>query len=387
MTNFVVQPKKRIESIDIVRGLIMAIMALDHTRDFFMPQNFNPTDLTKASTALFLTRFVTHFCAPTFVFLAGTGAFLSFSRGKTKAEASRFLFTRGLWLILLELTIIQFGWAVNIDYHFIFVQVIWALGVSMVVLSGLIFLPRAVIAAFGLILIFGHNALDGIKPSSFAYPMNSIWTILHVQGIAKLGEHSQAFILYPLIPWIGVMALGYVFGGIFKMDAAKRQPILIGIGLSSWLLFIVLRYFNIYGDPDNWVDQGVWHRTVLSFVNVQKYPPSLDYLLITLGMCNLLLAAFEYASNWFTRIMLVFGRVPLFYYILHLYLLHLMGIITYLAVTGHAPSANTPGQASPSAPLYVVYLIWLAAVTLLYFPCRWYMKYKMTHKQWWLSYL
>lgn len=383
MTDFVVQPKKRIDSIDIVRGLIMVIMALDHARDFFMPQQFDPTDLTKASTSLFLTRFITHFCAPTFVFLAGTGAFLSFSRGKTKGEAAKFLITRGLWLILLEFTIIRFGWALNIAFDFVFVQVIWALGVSMIVLAGLIYLPRGVIAAFALIMIFGHNALDGIKVSQLPAPWGTIWGILHVQGIIQLTGYTKAFILYPLIPWIGVMALGYVFGTIFKLDAGKRRPLLVAIGLSSLALFVILRFLNVYGDPNHWTDQGVWHRTILSFINVQKYPPSLDYLLITLGVCNLLLAAFEYAENGFTKIIIVFGRVPMFYYILHLYLLRLMAFIAYLVVTSNGSGAKAQG----GAPLYFVYLMWLLAIIILYFPCRWYMRYKMTHKQWWLSYL
>lgn len=383
MTDFVVQPKKRIDSIDITRGLIMVIMALDHARDFFMPQQFDPTDLTKASTSLFLTRFITHFCAPTFVFLAGTGAFLSFSRGKTKGEAAKFLLSRGIWLVLLELTVIRFGWSLNIKFDFIFIQVIWALGISMIVLAGLIYLPRAVIAAFGLILIFGHNALDGVKAEQLQAPWGTVWSILHIQGIIQLTDYTKVFVLYPLIPWIGVMALGYVFGEIFKLDSSKRQPLLLTIGLSSLALFVLLRFFNIYGDPNAWTDQGVWHRTLLSFINVQKYPPSLDYLLVTLGVCNLLLAAFEYTSNRFTNIMVIFGRVPMFYYILHLYLLRLMAFIAYLVVT----AGNKGEEPKEGAPLYFVYLMWLLGVFILYFPCRWYMKYKMTHKQWWLSYL
>ncbi|MBE9585414.1 DUF1624 domain-containing protein [Mucilaginibacter sp. JRF] len=383
MTDFVVKPKKRIDSIDITRGLIMVIMALDHTRDFFMPQQFDPTDLTRASTSLFLTRFITHFCAPTFVFLAGTSAFLFFSNGKTKGEAAKFLITRGLWLVFLEFTVIRFGWALNLNFDFVFVQVIWALGISMIALAGLIYLPRAAIAAIGLIMIFGHNALDGIKTDQMPAPWGTVWSFLHVQTIVQLTSYTKVFILYPLIPWIGVMAVGYVFGGLFKLDSAKRKPLLITIGLSSLALFVVLRLVNIYGDPNQWTDQGVWYRTILSFINVQKYPPSLDYLLITLGACNLLLAAFENAENGFTRIMVLFGRVPMFYYILHLYLLRLMAFIAYLIVK----TANNGTPPKDGASLYFVYLMWALAIFILYFPCRWYMKYKMTHKQWWLSYL
>ncbi len=372
MTTLATPSKKRIDSIDILRGMVMVIMALDHTRDFFTKLQYNPVDLTRASTALFLTRFITHYCAATFVFLAGTGAFLYLSRGKTKADAFKFLVSRGIWLIFLELTVIYVAWG---EGHFL--QVIWAIGVSMIVLGFLIYLPVPVIAAFGLLLIFGHNAFDNVDMSSFSTTGKTLWMFLHVQGLATMFGTSF-FIMYPLVPWVGVMAVGYSFGTLFTIDAAKRKKILLTLGFSAIVLFILLRYFNIYGDASHWSYQGNVHRTILSFINVQKYPPSLDYLLITLGPGMILLALLEGSGNMLTNIFVVFGRVPLFYYILHLYLLHLMAILAAV-ITGQHKGVNF------SLPM--VYVMWLTAVFILYFPSKWFMKYKREHKQWWLGYL
>ncbi len=373
MTTLTASPKKRIDSIDILRGIVMIIMALDHTRDFFTRLNYDPTDLTHASTALFLTRFITHYCAATFVFLAGTGAFLYLSRGKTKFEAFKFLLSRGLWLIILECTLVHWGWGMGL-----FLQVIWVIGLSMVILSLLIWLPVPVITAFGLILIFGHNLLDHVNASAFSATGKTLWTFLHVQGMVHIWGYGNAFLMYPLVPWVGVMAAGYGFGTLYTRDAAKRKKTLTILGFSAIVLFIAIRYFNIYGDPSLWIYEGNIHRTILSFIDVQKYPPSLDYMLITLGPGLLFLAWVEGKSNALTNIFVVYGRVPLFYYILHLYLLHLMAILAGV-ITG-----NHQGVA---VGLPIVYLIWLTAVSILYFPCRWYMKYKREHKQWWLGYL
>ncbi|MEO8884452.1 MAG: heparan-alpha-glucosaminide N-acetyltransferase domain-containing protein [Mucilaginibacter sp.] len=372
MTGIAITSKKRIDSIDILRGIVMVIMALDHTRDFFQPIDFDPTDLTKASTALFLTRFITHYCAATFVFLAGTSAFLYLSRGKTKAQAAKFLLSRGLWLVLLELTIIHWGWGAEL-----FLQVIWAIGISMMVLALLIYLPKPVILIFGLLLIFGHDLFDHINTSSFTPTEQLAWAFLHVQQPVTLWGNSF-LVLYPLIPWVGVMATGYCFGTLFTLGAAVRKKWLLTLGLSAIGLFVIIRYFNFYGDASLWTTQGNLHRTILSFIDVSKYPPSLDYLLITLGPGMLLLAILENTQNTLTNIFVVYGRVPLFYYILHLYLLRLLSII--------AGSISGLGD-KLSVGLPYVYLVWLFAVSLLYFPCRWYMKYKKDHKQWWLSYL
>jgi len=377
MTLAEIQPKKRIESIDIMRGIVMVVMALDHTRDFLTNLDYQPTDLSKASSILFLTRFVTHFCAATFVFLAGTSAFLTISRGKTKNQAARFLVSRGLWLIFLELTIVRFGWIMDLDYHFLFLQVIWAIGCSMLVLAVLIYLPMPVIAAFGFILIFGHDLLDHFTAAGLPRVETTIWDFLHISGIVNIGPVT-VMVFYPLVPWIGIMAVGYCFGSLYKMDAAKRQKLLITFGCSAILLFIAIRAFNFYGDPANWTDQHIWYRDILSFIDVSKYPPSLDYVLITLGPVMLLLAAFEHVHSRLSDIFLVYGRVPLFYYLLHLYLLRLLMFATFFIADKHK---------GYSFSLWVVYAVWLLAVFILYFPCRWFMRYKQTHKQWWLSYL
>jgi len=377
MTPVAVPAKKRIESIDVMRGIVMVVMALDHCRDFLTHLNYDPTDLSKASSILFLTRFVTHYCAATFVFLAGTSAYLSISRGKTKNEAAKFLLSRGLWLVFLELTIIRFGWIMDLDYHFIFLQVIWAIGISMIVLAALIYLPLSAIAAVGFILIFGHDLFDNISTATFSLASKDIWDILHVGGMVSFGNINVLF-FYPLIPWIGVMALGYCFGTLFKMDDPKRRKLLVTFGIGAIALFIAIRSFNFYGDPSNWTNQYSWYRDVLSFIDVSKYPPSLDYLLITLGPVMLMLAALENVHNRITSIFLVYGRVPLFYYILHLYLARLLCFLTFVVM------GKKHGY---SFPLDTVYIIWLLVVFILYFPCRWFMKYKQTHKQWWLSYL
>ncbi|MFD2873263.1 DUF1624 domain-containing protein [Mucilaginibacter ximonensis] len=372
-------PKKRIDSIDILRGIVMCIMAIDHTRDFFMAEHFDPTDLTRASTALFLTRFITHYCAATFVFLAGTGAFLSLNRGKTKIEASKFLLSRGLWLVFLEFTVIHWAWGGGQ-----FLQVIWAIGISMMILGLLIYLPLPVVGVFGVILIFGHDLLDGISMSGMSAGEKNWWTFLHVQGMGRIFG-MDVFVLYPLVPWIGVMAAGYAFGKLFTIDAAKRKHILIILGSSAIALFIIIRYFGIYGDRTTWTYQGNLHRTILSFIDVSKYPPSLDYLLITLGPGMLFLAFVEGVSNKITDIFVIFGRVPLFYYILHIYLIHLMAIV--LGYFFSLPQSLLPGPGPDGFSLAGVYLVWLCVVVILYFPCRWFMNYKRTHKQWWLSYL
>ena len=377
MTSVAVPAKKRIESIDIMRGIVMVVMALDHCRDFLTHLNYDPTDLSKASSFLFLTRFVTHFCAATFVFLAGTSAYLSISRGKTKNEAAKFLLSRGLWLVFLELTIIRFGWIMDLDYHFIFLQVIWAIGVSMVLLAALVYLPLPAIAAVGFILVFGHDLFDNLSTKTFSVAGKDVWDILHVGGMVNFGNINVLF-FYPLIPWIGVMALGYCFGTLFKMDESKRRKLLITFGIGAIALFIAIRSFNFYGDPSNWTNQYSWYRDVLSFIDVSKYPPSLDYLLITLGPVMLMLAALENVHNRLTSIFLVYGRVPLFYYILHLYMARLLSFLTFVVMGkehGYSFSLGT------------VYIVWLLVVLILYFPCRWFMKYKQTHKQWWLSYL
>jgi uncharacterized membrane protein len=381
----------RVISIDILRGIVMVIMALDHTRDFFSNYFNNPTDLTQASTPMFLTRWITHFCAPVFVFLAGTSAWLSLKKGKTKQEASLFLLTRGIWLIILEFTIVRFGWQFNMDLNMLLVQVIWVIGCSMIFLSALIFLPLPLILTISMVLIFGHNMLDSIKAASFG--ANALWwNIVHEFGFVQLGNNKVFVVIYPLIPWIGVMAAGYCFGYIVQKPAAERNRWLYGIGFSAIALFIVLRAADIYGDPRHWSVQGKWWRTILSFINCEKYPPSLLYLLMTIGPAITLMPLLEKATNAAGRFFTVFGRVPMFYYIMHIYLLHSMAII--VAWLNDVPlhyflEADTLFAPKPGwgYSLPGVYGWWILAVFILYFPCRWYMAIKMEKKSRLLSYI
>lgn len=385
----------RLDSIDLLRGLVMVIMALDHTRDYFHHDAvfFDPTDLTQTNGALFLTRWITHFCAPVFVFLAGTGAYLSLARGKTKRDLSWFLVTRGLWLIILEVTLIRLGWTFDIAYSFVFVQVIWALGWSMIVLAALLHLPLRAIAGIGLAMIVGHNLLDRIHADTlgnFRLP----WMLLHEQGPLHWGAPPPGgvtfLVAYPLIPWIGVMAAGYAFGRLMQLPAARRRKTLLWLGLGLTLAFIVLRATNLYGDPRPWTAQQSPLFTFFSFINCQKYPPSLLYLLMTLGPAIALLPLLERWTGALARFFLTFGRVPLFYYLLHIFLLHTLAVCFAFARYGKQMFNIFSGSAPPpdfGYNLAVVYLVWLGAVLLLYPPCRWWTRLKQRRRAAWLSYL
>lgn len=367
----------------------MIVMALDHVRDYFSSARFEPTDLTKTWPALFFTRWITHFCAPTFVFLAGTGAFL-YGASRDRKSLSRFLWTRGLWLIVVELTLVRFGWTFGWNYHEPSVfQVIWVIGASMIVLSILCRTPDAFIAGFGVVLIVGHNALDGVNPESFGR-FSWIWTLLHVPGLLHPSASTPLFVMYPLIPWIGVMAFGYVFGRLYRMPAERRQPLLAWIGLAMTIGFVVLRFTNLYGDPNPWSRQKSGVFTLLSFVNCQKYPPSLLYLLMTLGPAILFLAAAERVRIPLSGPISVYGRVPFFYYVLHIPLAHLLGNLALYAKYG--PIVKTYSFSNPPPPnfgfrLAEVYAAWALTVLLLYFPCRWYAGLKARSTSPVLSYL
>jgi uncharacterized membrane protein len=374
----------RVASIDILRGLVMVLMALDHVRDFFTRVRFDPLDLAQTSGPLFLTRWVTHFCAPTFVLLAGVSAYLM-SQRCTRAELSRFLFTRGLWLAVLEVTLVSLVWTFNVRYdHGLFLQVIWAIGVSMMVLALLVHLPMRALVLFSVVVICGHNFLDSIQPEDLgAY--SSLWSVLHV-----FGPIPHAFVAYPLIPWIAVMSLGYCIGSIFELPQQQRVQRFMWLGTASLVAFVVLRAPNVYGDPSDWTLQSTTLRTLLSFVNVQKYPPSLHYLLITLGVGLLLLAAFDSARGKFSEVLRTFGRVPLFFYVLHVALAHLAaGIVGYATGFGSAlltaDFLQVPQQWGFSLP--IVYLAWILVVATLYPACRWFAAVKRRRSDWWLSYL
>ena len=378
----------RIDSIDLLRGLVMVVMALDHTRDFFSAGGFNPRDV--GDPALFLTRWVTHFCAPVFVFLAGTSAFLYGARDRTVREVSRFLFTRGLLLVLLEVTVVRFAWTFSVIPEFLVLQVIWAIGVSMIVLAGLIHFPRWVIGAIGIGMMAGHNLLDGIQAAQLG-PLGGLWHVLHQPALMHLTSEVAVFALYPLIPWIGVMAAGYALGPVMLLEPARRRRRLVGLGAAVTLGFILLRATNVYLDPAPWTPHDSIVATVLSFVNTEKYPPSTLYLAMTLGPALLALAAFDTARGKLASFFVLFGRVPLFYYIAHLLLLHAMAVV--FAAVSHGDTAwmfgAPPIGAKPEGyglDLPGVYLMWIIAVALLYLPCRWYAGVKRRRGSGWLSY-
>jgi uncharacterized membrane protein len=388
--------KNRIESIDLLRGLVMIIMALDHVRDYFHADAFlfNPVNLDKTNVPLFFTRWITHFCAPVFVFLAGTSAFLVGER-KGKKELSAFLFKRGLWLILLEVTIINFAWFFNIQFSLITLTVIWALGFGMIALAAVAHLPYRAILIIGVVLVAGHNLLDGIH--SQGDNAGAIgWALLHEFKGFQLG-HFFLYIGYPVIAWTGIMFLGYCFGALYKpgFDADRRKTILLRLGSILIVSFLVIRYLNVYGDPSPWTVRESATFSFLSFMNVTKYPPSLLYILATLGPAMLFLTFTERVTGKLSSYVTALGRVPLFYYIAHLYLIHIVAIIAALT-TGYSLSdmvfttwvTDSPNLKGFGFNLGVVYLVWAGIVLSLFPICLWYDRYKTLHREkWWLSYM
>jgi len=379
----------------------MTIMVLDHTRDFVSYVRFAPEDMAHTYPALFFTRFITHFCAPVFAFLAGTGAFLSTSHGKSIPQVSRFLFTRGLWLVFLELTVVDFAWGF---VPWAQAGVIWILGWSMVAMALIVRLPVRWIAVLGLGMIATHNLLDGINPASFGR-LSWLWILLHSRGRIPLTADFSFTVRYALIPWVGVMAVGFAFGALMLRPDRRRWILTLGIGAT--VLFFLLRGLNVYGNgiaglsfgypysAGPWSVQPTLSLTVISFFNVLKYPPSLDYLLVTLGPALILLGLLDSAkaASGLSRILMVFGRVPLFYYLLHIYLVHILANLAALAFhqtiwhgTVIADFAQKPPGYGHALPF--VYAVWILAVALLYMPCLWFMKLRSRHRDWtWLSYL
>ena len=370
--------RARIVSVDTLRGLVMVVMALDHTRDFFTSTGFNPRDVT--DPLLFVTRWVTHFCAPTFILLAGLSAFL-YGRGKSLGELSRFLLVRGLWLILIDLTLINFGWRFEVDLYRLSAGVIFVIGMSMVVLSALIWLPRWTLASLALLMLAGHNLLDNVSAEDLG-EASGAWHVLHEPGLVPLGTSVTLYILYPLVPWIGVMASGYSLGPVMLLDQGKRQRILLGLGTAITIGFLVLRATNVYGDPTPWVPQDTWLSTILSFLNCEKYPPSLLYLMMTLGPALILLALFERVHQASISFLATFGRVPFFYYMVHIYLIHALAVATTFAITGVL--TTTP---EINFNLADIYIVWLTVVVLLYPICRWFAELKENGSGWWWAYL
>jgi len=387
----------RLESIDTVRGLIMILMALDHVRDFFGMPGVSPTDLTSATVALFFTRWITHFCAPVFFLLTGTGAYLSLRR-KTKNELSRFLFTRGLWLIFLEVVVTRcLGWQFNFDYDFTMLIVLWALGWAMIVLSALIWLPTSLVTAFGVVLIAGHNWFDSVQSS------NPVWSTLHSPNFVVTNPGHSIFVAYPLIPWVGVTAVGYGLGQIYSSGfgstpgwtSDRRKAFLLRLGIGLTAAFIVLRGINIYGNPVRWTTQKSAIFTVLSFLNNNKYPPSLLFLLMTLGPAMLFLWAVDGRTPRWLRPALVFGKAPMFFYLLHIPLIHLLAIAVCYVRYGQVHwmfESPSPDKFPVTPPpgwgfsLPIVYLVWAVVVVALYPLCRWFAALKQRRSDAWLSY-
>jgi uncharacterized membrane protein len=390
--------KQRITSIDLLRGFVILLMALDHVRMYFGEGTWyaEPTNLATTTPLLFFTRWITHFCAPVFVFLAGTSAYLSGTKRSSVSELSRFLFTRGLWLIFVELVIVNFAWTFDITYSFHILQVIWAIGISMAVLSALVYLPDKFILAIGLLLVFGHNLLDGITVAGSTFT-DLLWYTLHQPNFIVLASGNVINFVYPVLPWIGLMALGYMAGRMYKsdFDPIKRRQILLWAGIISISLFIFLRGFNLYGEQKTWSEQSTAIYTILSFLNTTKYPPSLQFLLITMGPALLFLAVIEKPQNRITLPIITFGRVPFFFYIIHLYLIHALAAL-YLVYQGHEWSTYVVSAEEIMSgrlgrfgvSLEAVYVIWIIVIVVLYPLCGWYMAYKESYpEKRWLSYI
>jgi uncharacterized membrane protein len=385
----------RLTSIDLLRGLVMIIMALDHTRDFFhiAANTDDPLNLATTTPVLFFTRFITHYCAPVFVFLAGTSAFLQ-SQRKPKKELSLFLIKRGFWLILVEAIIMSFLITFDVHYGLLTLQTIWAIGISMVILGLVIWLPYYAILSLGLLIVLGHNSLDFYE-AGHTGPYSDPYAFLHHFKIIPIGGGHAIGVFYPFLSWAGLMMIGYCLGKWYTdFDAAKRRTYLLWTGLGLLLLFAIVRYTNLYGDPDPWSVQRNGLYTFLSFINVHKYPPSLLYMCITIGPALLFLAASENIHSRLASIITVYGRVPFLYYILHFFVLHLLTMLTFFS-RGHSFAEGMAGSGIPlkfvvpgeGFSLGVVYLIWISVVIALYPVCKWFSNYKKNHRDWWLSYL
>jgi uncharacterized membrane protein len=386
--------RARIESVDVVRGIIMILMALDHVRDYFGDAAASPTNLGTTTAALFFTRWVTHFCAPVFFLLTGTGAYLSLRR-RTTGNLSRFLLTRGLWLIALELTVMRFFWQFNADYRLTVLTVLWALGWAMIVLAALVHLPPRVVTALGVVMIASHDLFDAVRASSLG-ALAPLWTALHAPGVLLAGPDHVVFAAYTLVPWVGVTAVGYGLGQLYASPVERRRALLLRLGGGMTAGFLLLRAANVYGDPSRWTAQRTPAFTALSFINTTKYPPSLLFLLMTLGPALLLLWAVDERTPRVLRPALVIGKVPLFYYLLHVALMHLAAVVACYVRYGDAhwmvesPSLDRYPVTQPPgwpAPLPVVYLAWAGVVLALYPLCRWYAGLKQRRRDAWLSYL
>ena len=393
--NTLVANRSRIHSIDLLRGLVMIIMALDHTRDFFHAPAFTEDPLNPATTTpiLYFTRWITHFCAPVFVFLSGASIYLQSLR-KTKKELSLFVIKRGLWLLIVEIIVVNFAFSFDIYFSAVGLTTIWSIGISMIILGLFIWLPFPLILVSGIIIVFGHNLLDFYEEGRESF---SIWySLLHRVGFYPLSENFTLFVMYPFLSWAGLMMLGYCFGKlVYKFEGPERKKILLWLGLAVTAFFILIRITDVYGDPDviNGTDKPL--DSLYTFFEVAKYPPSLLFMCMTIGPAIIFLAVFDKASGAVTRFISVYGRVAFFYYVLHFFLIHIVSSIFFLLrghsvsegiyLKGEFPNFIKPGE---GYNLLIVYLLWIGVVALLYPLCKWYDGYKTRHKEkWWLSYL
>lgn len=405
-------PSARISEIDMLRGLVIVLMAIDHVRDYFfngagmIGVGGNLLDPAVTTNAIYITRWITHLCAPTFVFLAGVSAYLQFANGKAAPKLSRFLLTRGLWFIFLEITVLSFGWSFGFPYPF-FLQVIWAIGLCMLALAALVWLPRAAVLAVGVVITFGHNLFDPINAQELTGAAQMLWTFLHDGGPIFIGEQPIGLFAYPILPWIGVAALGYGLGALFtEQDKAKRDRQIFWLGLSMLAVFLLLRGTMVYGDPPfatgpegawkDWRDQTDWRAALMVFFDVQKYPPSLQFTLVTLGVVLTLWPLLARLRGPVASVLETFGAVPFFFYLLHVYLIHVLaiaanaamgrdvgGLFDYMVNVFTAPEKF----AGLGFSLPWVYIVWLIVLALLYPLCRNWQKLKRRRRDWWLSYL
>jgi uncharacterized membrane protein len=389
--------KQRINSIDMMRGVVMVVMALDHARDFFHLGAFgyDPTNMQTTTPALFFTRWITHYCAPTFVFLAGTSIFLNLQK-RNKKELSIFLLSRGFWLIILEIVVVRFGLLFNFYFDVTILQVIWAIGASMIVMAALIHLSYRSILMIGILIVFGHNIFDYFALEA-GDPMFGLWIIIRQAGFFSLTESNALFVPYPFLPWLGIMILGFCLGKLYTGEYTKeeRRKFLMQLGFGVIILFVILRFINLYGDPAPWSVQKNGLFTLMSFLNTTKYPVSLMYTLMTLGPVMVILSLMEGVNTSILKPFHVFGRVPMFYYILHFMLIHTISLFLFMNKTGrsfqeldfHFNKSFGGITVEGGYSLAVTYLLWLAVVIFLYPLCVWYNRYKSTHRDWWLSYI
>ncbi len=390
----------RLISLDALRGVAMVIMALDHVRDFFHigAMSFSPDDLTRTTPILFFTRWVTHMCAPTFVFGAGVGSFLRLKRDGSKARLSWFLLTRGVWLIAIELTVMRL--AMNFSFapqYPWLLLILWAIGISMVALALLIHLPRPMLALFSIAVLFLHNALDGLRAAQFG-SFAPLWQMAHQPGVFLVGG-IPVVVAYPVLPWIALMAAGFCAGPLFTLERERRRRVFLAAGLGLIALFVALRALNLYSDPRPWSTQPAAIFTVLSFLNATKYPPSLAFLALTMGAAMLILAFLERRSLSSRHPLVLFGRVPFFYYVGHFWVAHILAAIFAWVRYGSAaraflfaplPSMGGPGRLFPADfgySLAVTYIVWIGVVVLMYPLCRWFAGVKFAQRRWWAGYL